>query len=157
MTKTESYIYRPKSSIYFCSFTDYSLRDAPKNWRPPVYDYSEVSPDSLYLVFPDGTVLSYKTETAVRYGVLGLPDCKTDFTEDSPCVIALLRHGKYKVWIHERVCYVYTPVEFQKLLEKAGHKSLNRQLAYIKSQIGEARQKKKIAETLTEQFSRGLK
>lgn len=156
MTETKSYIYRPKSSIYFFTFTDYSIRNVPNNWKPPVNDYSEVSPDSLYLVYPDGTVLSYKTETAVHYGVLGLPDCKTDFTEDSPCVKGLLRYGKYRVWIQAQVCYVYTPAKFKKLLQLAGRKSLAKQLAYIKSQMGEARQKKQLAKTLTEEFSKGL-
>lgn len=156
MTETESYIYRPKSSIYFSIFTDCRICNAPKNWKPPVHDYAEVSPDSLYLVYPNGTVLSYKTETAVQYGVLGLPDCKTDFTEDSPCVQGLLCNGKYRVCIHEQFCYVYTPAKFKKLLQQAGRKSLAKQRAYIKSKTGEARQKKQLAKTLTEQFSKGL-
>lgn len=153
---TQSYICRPKSSIYFQSFIDYELREAPKDWKPPIRDFAEVSPDSLYLVYPEGTTISYKTETAVRYGVLALPDCKTDFTEDSPCVKALICHGMYRVWIHAQVCYVYTPAKFKKLLVQAGRKSLGEQLAYIKSQLGEARDKKKLTERLVEQFSRGL-
>lgn len=156
MTETESYIYRPKSSIYFSIFTDCRICNAPKNWKPPVHDYAEVSPDNLYLVYPNGTVLSYKTETAVQYGVLGLPDCKTDFTEDSPCVKGLLCNGKYRVCIHEQFCYVYTPAKFKKLLQLAGRKSLAKQRAYIKSKTWEARQKKQLAKTLTEQFSKGL-
>lgn len=156
MTETESYIYRPKSSIYFSIFADCLICNAPKNWKPSVHDYAEVSPDSLYLVYPDGTVLSYKTETAVQYGVLGLPDCKTDFTEDSPCVKGLLRNGKYRVLIHAQPCYVYTPAKFEKLLKQAGRKSLAKQLAYIKSKLNEVQSKKKLAETLIDKFSRGL-
>ena len=156
MTEIESYIYRPKSSIYFSIFADCAICNAPKNWKPSVYDYAEVSPDSLYLVYPDGTVLSYKTETAVQYGVLGLPDCKTDFTEDSPCVKGLLRNGKYRVWVHAQTCYVYTPVKFKKLLQQAGRESLAKQLAYIKSKLSEVQSKKKLTEELINQFSKGL-
>lgn len=156
MPETQSNIYRPKYSIYFCSFTDHDLLDAPKDWRPPVYDYAEVSPENLYLVYPDGTVLIYQTETAVQNGVLSLPDCKIDFTEDSQCVKDLLRKGKLQVWIHGQVCYVYTPVQFKKLLAKAGRKSLAKQLTYIKKLTCETRQKKKLTESLVANFSKGL-
>lgn len=156
MTEIESYIYRPKSSIYFSIFADCVICNAPKNWKPSVHDYAEVSPDSLYLVYPDGTVLSYKTETAVQCCVLGLPDCKTDFTEDSPCVKGLLRNGKYRVWIHERPCYVYTPTKFKQLLQRAGRKSLAKQLAYINSKLSEVQSKKKLTDELIKQFSKGL-
>ena len=153
---TSSNICRPKSSIYFHSFTDNDLSDTPKGWRPPVQDFAEVCPDSLYLVYPDGTTMSYKTATAVKFGVLSLPDCKTDFTEDSPCVKALISHGKYRVCVHAKMCYVYTPAKFKKLLEQAGRMSLDKQLAYFKSLLSEARDKEKLTETLVEQFSRGL-
>lgn len=156
MTETESYIYRPKSSIYFSIFAHCLICNAPKNWKPSVYDYAEVSPDSLYLVYPDGKVLSYKTETAVQYGVLGLPDCKTDFTDDSPCVKGLLRNGKYRVLIHAHACYVYTPAKFKKLLQQAGRKSLAKQLAYIKSKLSEVQSKKKFTDELIKNFSKGL-
>lgn len=156
MTETESYIYRPKSSIYFSIFADCLICNAPKNWKPSVCDYAEVSPDSLYLVFPNGTFLSYKTETAVQCGVLRLPDCRTDFTEDSPCVKGLLRNGKYRVLIHAQPCYVYTPAKFKKLLQQAGRKSLAKQLAYIKSKLNEVKSKKELTDELIKQFSRGL-
>lgn len=154
MTKTN--IHRSSSSIFFSTFTDDDLYNVPECWRPPIYDYAEVKPDRLYLVYPNGTVLTHLTEMAVRCGVLTLPDCKTDFTEDSPCVKALVCHGKYRVCIHKQYCYVYTPAKFKKLLVQAGRKSLGKQLAYIKSKLAEIRKEKKLTETLTEQFSRGL-
>lgn len=153
---TETRIYRPKGSIYFQSYTDSELVNMPKDWRPSISDYAEVLPDCLYLVTPDGVVLEYKTETAVRYGVLSLPDLKVDFTEDSSCVKTLSRIGKYRVWIHERPCYVYTPSKYKQLLQQAGRKSLAKQLAYIKSKLNEVQSKKKLAETLIEKFSKGL-
>lgn len=153
---TETRIYRPKGSIYFQSYTDSELVNMPKNWSPSISDYAEVLPDCLYLVTPDGVVLEYKTETAVRYGVLNLPDLKVDFTKDSSCVKTLSRIGKYRVWVHERPCYVYTPAKFKKLLHQAGRKSLGKQLAYIKSKLSEVQSKKKLTEELIKQFSRGL-
>ena len=153
---TETRIYRPKGSIYFQSYTDSELVNMPKDWRPSISDYAEVLPDCLYLVTPDGIVLEYKTETAVRYGVISLPDLKVDFTEDSPCVKTLSRFGHYRVFIHERPCYVYTPTKFKQLLQRAGRKSLAKQLAYIKSKLSEVQSKKKLTEELIKQFSKGL-
>lgn len=153
---TETRIYRPKGSIYFQSYIGSELVNIPKDWRPSIADYSEVSPDCLYLVTPDGVVLEYKTETAVRYGRLSLPDQKVDFTEDSSCVKTLSSIGKYRVCVHERQCYVYTPAKFKKLLQEAGRKSLAEQLDYIKSKLIEVQSKKKITEKLIKQFSRGL-
>ena len=153
---TETRIYRPKGSIYFQSYTDSELVNMPKDWRPSVSDYAEVSPDCLYLVTPDGDVLEYKTETAVRYEVLSLPDLKVDFTEDSACVKTLSRFGHYRVFIHGRPCYVYTPKKYKQLLQQAGRKSLSKQLAYIKSKLSEVQSKKKLTEELIKQFSKGL-
>ena len=150
MPSTSTNICRPKFSIFFSSFCDCQLADLPKNWRVPVNDYAEVSPDSLYLVYPLGTVITYVTATAVKNGVLCLPDCHTDFTED------LLRYGKHKVLIHGECCYVYTPAKFKKLLERAGRKSLRTQLAFIKSQIAKSRQNEQLTETLVSNFTRGL-
>lgn len=152
----ETCIYRPKGSIYFQSHTGSELVNIPKNWRPSISDYAEVSPDCLYLVTPDGVVLEYKTETAVRYGVLSLPDLKVDFTEDSSCVKTLSSIGKYRVLIHERPCYVYTPTKYKQLLQLAGSKSLANQLAYIKSKLIEVQSKKKLTDELIKQFSKGL-
>lgn len=153
---TETRIYRPKGSIYFQSYTDSKLVNMPKDWRPSISDYAEVLPDCLYLVTPDGVVLEYKTETAVRYGVLSLPDLKVDFTKDSSCVKTLYRFGHYRVFIHERPCYVYTPTKYKQLLQRAGRKSLAKQLAYIKSKLSEVQSKKKLTEELIKQFSKGL-
>ena len=153
---TETRIYRSKGSIYFQSYTDSELVNMPKDWRPSISDYAEVLPDCLYLVTPDGVVLEYKTETAVRYGVLNLPHLKVDFTEDSSCVKTLSRYGRYKVFINGRNCCVYTPTKYKQLLQQAGRKSLAKQLAYIKSKLSEVQSKKKLAETLIEQFSKGL-
>lgn len=153
---TETRIYRSKGSIFFTSYIDSELVNMPKDWRPSISDYAEVSPDCIYLVTPDGVVLEYKTETAVRYGRLSLPDQKVDFTEDSSCVKTLSRIGKYRVWVHERPCYVYTPAKFKKLLQQAGRKSLAKQLAYIKSKLSEVQSKKKLTEELIKQFSKGL-
>ena len=154
---TETRIYRSKGSIYFRSYTDSELVNMPKDWRPPISDYAEVLPDCLYLVTPDSIVLEYKTETAVRYGVLSLPDHKVDFTEDSSCVKTLSRFGHYRVFIHEQPCYVYTPTKFKQLLQRAGRKSLAKQLAYIKSKLSEVQSKKKLTDELIKQFSKGLK
>lgn len=153
---TETRIYRSKGSIFFTSYIGAELVNIPKNWRPSIADYSEVSPDCLYFVTPDGVVLEYKTETAVRYGRLSLPDQKVDFAEDSSCVKALSCIGKYRVWVHGRPCYVYTPAEFKKLLQEAGRKSLAKQLDYIKSKLLEVQSKKKLTEKLIKQFSKGL-
>lgn len=153
---TETCIYRPKDSIYFQSCIGSELVDIPKDWRPSISDNAEVSPDSLYLVTPDGVVLEYKTETAVRYGVLSLPDLKVDFTEHSSCVKTLSRIGKYRVWVHERPCYVYTPTKYKQLLQLAGSKSLANQLAYIKSKLIEVQSKKKLTDELIKRFSKGL-
>lgn len=153
---TETRIYRSKGSIYFQSSIGSELVNIPKDWRLPIEDYSEVSPDCLYLVTPDGVVLEYKIETAVRYGRLSLPDQKVDFTEDSSCIKTLASIGKYRVWVHERQCYVYTPAEFKKLLQQAGRESLCKQLAYIKSKLIEVQSKKKLTDELIKQFSKGL-
>ena len=153
---TETRIYRPKGSIYFQSYTDSDLVNMPKDWRPSIADYAEVLPDCLYLVTPDGVVLEYKTETAVRYGVLSLPDLKVDFTEDSSCVKTLSRIGQYRVFIHGRPCYVYTPTKYKQLLQQAGRKSLSKQLAYVKSKQNEVQSKKKLTDELIKRFSKGL-
>lgn len=153
---TETRIYRPKSSIYFQSYTDSELFNVPNDWRPYISDYAEVLPDCLYLVTPDGVVLEYKTEKAVRYGVLSLPDQKVDFTKESSCVKTLSRIGKYRVWFHERPCYVYTPTKYKQLLQRAGRKSLAKQLAYIKSKLSEVQSKRKLTEELIKQFAKGL-
>lgn len=153
---TETRIYRPKGSIYFQSYTGSDLVNLPKDWRPSISDYAEVLPDCLYLVTPDGVVLEYKTETAVRYEVLSLPDLKVDFTEDSSCVKTLSRLGHYRVFIHGRPCYVYTPTKYKQLLQLAGRESLAKQLAYIKTKLIESQSKKKLTETLITNFSRGL-
>lgn len=153
---TQTRIYRPKGSIYFQSCIDSELVNMPKDWRPSISDYAEVSPDCIYLVTLDGVVLEYKTETAVRYEVLSLPDLKVDFTEDSSCVKTLYRFGQYRVFIHGRPCYLYTPTKYKQLLKKAGRKSLAEQLAYIKSKLSEMQSKQKLAKTLINQFSRGL-
>lgn len=149
-------IVRPVHSINFSTYDLESVYPCDEDWRPPVTDYMQVSPKELYLVYPDGLVAKYLTEQVTQVGVLALPDCKVPFTQDSLCVKTLLRTGKYKVSVHGDTCHIYTPTEFKKVLQNAGRKSLSVQLKLVKERLEKARTRQKLAETLTEQFSRGL-
>lgn len=149
-------IVRPINSINFLTYDLEFVYPCDEYWRPPVNDYMQVSSKELYLVYPDGLVAKYLTEQATQARVLALPDCKVPFTEDSLCVKSLLRTGKYKVSVHGDTCHIYTPTEFKKVLLKAGRKSLSEQIKLVKTRLNKARARQKLAETLIEQFSRGL-